>query len=909
MKHKALVFFILVIFLLTYVSAFERIPFPGRDPLGSICTLDGVCTLSEIIHYSDGDYDAKVSISAPFIVEFPIGVGTIIVPAQSDGVFSIYGGAVTNYSCGNGERYGWLSFEESGAPGYRRTLYGDATNCPIEPNPEREDPPKDPGCAIANANAPGWCEWVANGVWGRCSVTVDSVNYGAKRDSPYQPKYDFPFPGAVTYDSRFIPGYNPITHLPSSASYGSTSVVLTFYSFTMHSSQIHSTDFNVCFERKECVPFCGQTLPCGKVCLPFDVGVYDDPNCGHDDRCLGFPMGQHRDVAPGDGNGYVNDCDYTDFCGNARSTGLYNSCDFSGNPRLIKCGTETQAQIYDDVDNDCDGKICIPEICSATSINACDNVDNDCDGYKDNVSYGVSTACSKYCYTGADGTDGVGLCHGGTRTCSNGSWDVICAGEVTPVIDSCDGLDNDCNGTKDDSAGLECVKNVLYDQTDYRTGDCTSQCKVCQDNRVTSVTLTNLDNSSTSEAKNLLNKAGDFSVTAVASSPNNCLTKYNYELLYSVDGSSWSKAYAGVGVGQSSFSADGSLSRNSTALSDSFNFTMRYLPVVATGYKYKVRAQVVDAKDSKNVSGSVYANNDWTESNVITVVNTVPTASDISIPDRDEMSQNVFVNLSCDSSSYCVDPDVFPYPGSQSLSYFSRIWDEFSTPTSPAPGCSSSATKGDFNPVTGMRYSVPLTAQRTYCADARAFDGLVYSGCSVQRCSDETPFNPTCADLGFNATVSSACVNNPQGKTTVYLNVSCSLVKQVIDNKWFVGLSGVKVFDSSNFLQKVIEFTPLSNCTSESKTIAIVYDSNISGVYVTDLNYGGTYNAKSLWCSSVKSFEADPVKGCGQESTLSISDATLIVAVIVLAIVIGVLLVKGKKPVTKKKIAKKKRKK
>jgi len=53
------------------------------------------------------------------------------------------------------------------------------------------------------------------------------------------------------------------------------------------------------------------------------------------------------------------------------------------------------------------------------------------------------------CYTGPDGTQNVGVCAGGQWSCANGIWGV-CEGQIVPQYELCDAIDKNCNGIVDD---------------------------------------------------------------------------------------------------------------------------------------------------------------------------------------------------------------------------------------------------------------------------------------------------------------------------------------------------------------------------------------------------------------------------------------------------------------------------
>jgi hypothetical protein len=147
------------------------------------------------------------------------------------------------------------------------------------------------------------------------------------------------------------------------------------------------------------------------------------------------------------GENYVvigGDCDDTDKAVNPGAAELCNNidddCDATIDEDLTQdttcgvgacsgnTGTET-----------CDAGIWINDTCdpqAGATTETCDNIDNDCDGPVDED---LTQSC---------GSD-VGECQSGTQTCSGGEWGV-CDGEVTASAETCDGLDNDCDGTPDE---------------------------------------------------------------------------------------------------------------------------------------------------------------------------------------------------------------------------------------------------------------------------------------------------------------------------------------------------------------------------------------------------------------------------------------------------------------------------
>ncbi|TNE50275.1 MAG: hypothetical protein EP343_08960 [Deltaproteobacteria bacterium] len=143
------------------------------------------------------------------------------------------------------------------------------------------------------------------------------------------------------------------------------------------------------------------------------------------------------------------------------------------NNKTCKANNQPKTEVCDGKDEDCDGQIdnitdlgktCIDSkrngICQAGTwacvnnaktckqtnqpgAEVCDNKDNDCDGKVDNIP-DLGKACSD--------TARKGECAAGTWTCSNNAK--VCKQAAQPSAETCDGKDNDCDGTIDNIAKL-----------------------------------------------------------------------------------------------------------------------------------------------------------------------------------------------------------------------------------------------------------------------------------------------------------------------------------------------------------------------------------------------------------------------------------------------------------------------
>jgi subtilase family serine protease len=101
-----------------------------------------------------------------------------------------------------------------------------------------------------------------------------------------------------------------------------------------------------------------------------------------------------------------------------------------------------------------------------------DGGDNKVDEPKPECRVGESRAC----YTGPDGTKGVGPCKGGIQTCNNGQWGP-CVGEVLPKDkETCNGIDDNCDGKVDETLKRNCYSG---DKANVGVGTCREGTQVC----------------------------------------------------------------------------------------------------------------------------------------------------------------------------------------------------------------------------------------------------------------------------------------------------------------------------------------------------------------------------------------------------------------------------------------------
>ncbi len=184
-----------------------------------------------------------------------------------------------------------------------------------------------------------------------------------------------------------------------------------------------------------------------------------------------------------------NDCDgNTDDLGEAGSpcdcaTGQKQPCYFDDAGNQIDCPPDLKGICACGTRTCTNGQFgtCKDAVLPAQQ-DVCDGQnDDDCNGIIDNVGApGSPCDCvngtEQDSYDGPPGTAGLGTCIPGKQACVNGQFKT-CTGQKIPTVEICNGLDDDCNGQKDD--GVTGVGEVCF-LPQYAATPCYAGTKKCE---------------------------------------------------------------------------------------------------------------------------------------------------------------------------------------------------------------------------------------------------------------------------------------------------------------------------------------------------------------------------------------------------------------------------------------------
>ncbi|MBK6514124.1 MAG: hypothetical protein IPG04_08385 [Polyangiaceae bacterium] len=188
---------------------------------------------------------------------------------------------------------------------------------------------------------------------------------------------------------------------------------------------------------------CNQAEVCNGADDDCDGDVDEGCDCddGETQACYSGPAGTEGvgECAPGTqtcAGGAWGDCQAELLPGDELCDGLDNDCNDAVDDGfdVLMCGVgecaAMSAECFDGVPGTCVPGTPVAEIC--------DGLDNNCDGTPDDGDPGAGLTCS---------TGLLGVCAAGTTACTGGA--PACNQNVMSSAETCDGLDNDCNGDVD----------------------------------------------------------------------------------------------------------------------------------------------------------------------------------------------------------------------------------------------------------------------------------------------------------------------------------------------------------------------------------------------------------------------------------------------------------------------------